>query len=87
MRSCSHLAQIRDVTPRVTGCKERIRARREHGWLHLRLRLTCGHVGCCDSSPGKRASAHHDATGHPMVRSFELGVTWRWCFDDNCLLL
>jgi hypothetical protein len=50
------------------------------GWVHLRLCLSCGHVGCCDSSPEKHASRHAAATEHPVIRSFEPGETWRWCF-------
>jgi hypothetical protein len=49
--------------------------------------MTCGHVGCCDSSPGKHASAHCRETGHPIVRSFEPGENWGWCFIDEALLL
>lgn len=49
-------------------------------WVHLRLCLTCGHVACCDSSPHGHASAHYRATGHPVMRSYEPGEDWRWCF-------
>ncbi|MEV4314124.1 UBP-type zinc finger domain-containing protein [Actinocrispum sp. NPDC049592] len=49
-------------------------------WVHLRLCLACGHVGCCDSSPAKHASAHAAESGHPVIRSFEPGETWRWCY-------
>jgi len=52
-------------------------------WRHLRMCLTCGHVACCDSSPHRHASAHHGATGHPVMRSFEPGEQWRWCYDDQ----
>lgn len=53
--------------------------------VHLRLCLTCGHVGCCDSSVGKHATAHYEATGHPVMRSFEPGESWRWCYVDELL--
>jgi uncharacterized UBP type Zn finger protein len=52
-------------------------------WAHLRMCLTCGHVACCDSSPHRHADAHHAATGHPVMRSFEPGEDWRWCFEDR----
>jgi Zn-finger in ubiquitin-hydrolases and other protein len=53
------------------------------GWVHLRLCLTCGKVGCCDSSPEKHASRHAAQAGHPVIRSFEPGESWRWCFVHN----
>lgn len=53
------------------------------GWVHLRLCLTCGHVGCCDSSPNKHAAAHVAAAGHPAVRSLEPGETWAYCYTDD----
>jgi uncharacterized UBP type Zn finger protein len=55
----------------------------ENVWAHLRMCLTCGHVACCDSSPHRHATAHHGDTGHPVMRSFEPGETWRWCFEDH----
>lgn len=54
-------------------------------WAHLRMCLHCGHVGCCDSSPYRHASAHHESTGHPVMRSFEPGESWRWCYVDRRL--
>ncbi len=53
------------------------------GWVHLRLCLVCGHVGCCDDSPNRHASKHFRATKHPVMRSFEPGETWGWCFVDQ----
>ncbi len=55
----------------------------ENFWAHLRICLTCGHVACCDSSPRRHAHAHHDQTGHPVMRSFEPGESWRWCYVDE----
>lgn len=52
-------------------------------WFHLRLCLGCGHVGCCDRSPNQHATAHFQTTGHPVIRSFEPGEDWRWCFVDE----
>lgn len=80
MSSCSHLDQIRDVEASGSGCKECL----ETGgrWIHLRLCLTCRHVGCCDSSRNRHATKHFHATSHPVVRSFEPGESWRWCYVD-----
>jgi uncharacterized UBP type Zn finger protein len=79
--NCSHLDQIREVVPSGEGCKECL----EMGdkWVHLRLCLACGHVGCCDSSKNKHASRHAEETGHPIVRSFQPGEDWRWCYIDE----
>jgi uncharacterized UBP type Zn finger protein len=55
-------------------------------WVHLRMCLTCGLVGCCDSSPNHHASAHHASTGHPIARSVEPGESWRWCYVDEELV-
>ncbi|MEV0074191.1 MULTISPECIES: ubiquitin carboxyl-terminal hydrolase 14 [unclassified Amycolatopsis] len=80
-----HLEFVRDVVPRTPqGCEECLVA--GTSWLHLRLCLTCGHVGCCDSSPMKHASSHAHAIGHPIVRSFEPGETWRWCYVDQAFV-
>ncbi|HEX2418230.1 MAG TPA: UBP-type zinc finger domain-containing protein [Micromonosporaceae bacterium] len=77
---CEHLAAAgRDVPASGDGCIECLALGRDD-WVHLRLCLSCGHVGCCDSSPLKHASAHFDSSRHPVVRSYELGETWRWCF-------
>ncbi|MBZ4020181.1 UBP-type zinc finger domain-containing protein [Streptomyces purpurogeneiscleroticus] len=54
--------------------------------VQLRLCLVCGHVGCCDSSPYRHATAHFEATGHPVIRTFEAGEDWRWCFADKVLV-
>ena len=77
-----HVTAIRAVAPRTPqGCEECLRLGTP--WVHLRLCLTCGHVGCCDSSPGKHASAHAHALGHPIVQSMEPGEDWRWCYVDQ----
>lgn len=81
---CDHLAEAAesDVAPRTpAGCEECLRDGTE--WLHLRLCMTCGHVGCCDSSAGRHATRHYEETGHPVMRSFEPGEAWRWCFVDG----
>ena len=78
---CKHLGEVRDVNPSAMGCEEclKIGAR----WVHLRLCLTCGHVGCCDSSPNRHATKHFHETKHPIMRSFEPGEKWRWCYVDE----
>ncbi len=84
---CTHLDQVRDITPITPeGCEDCLRLGK-HEWFHLRLCLTCGHVGCCDSSQGRHAAAHYEATGHPVVRSFQPGENWCWCFVDEELIL
>ena len=83
---CEHLAAHHDrfVAPTSPhGCEECLRDGTT--WVHLRLCLDCGHVGCCDSSPQKHASAHFREDGHPVMRSFEPGESWRWCFVDEQL--
>ena len=83
---CEHLAAHHDrfVAPTSPhGCQECLRDGTT--WVHLRLCLDCGHVGCCDSSPQKHASAHFREDGHPVMRSFEPGESWRWCFVDEQL--
>ena len=77
-----HLSMIRRVHPRTpNGCEECLLLGTE--WVHLRLCLTCGRVGCCDSSPLRHARAHAYSAGHPVVRSFEPGESWRWCYVDE----
>jgi monovalent cation/hydrogen antiporter len=80
---CEHLVAERpEVTPLTPGaCAACVRA--GTAWVHLRLCLSCGEVGCCDSSPQRHASAHHQQTGHPVMRSAEPGEYWRWCFVDQ----
>jgi uncharacterized UBP type Zn finger protein len=85
MPECMHLDQIRDVRPHTTlGCEDCLKI--GSSWVHLRLCMTCGHVGCCDSSPNKHASKHFQHTQHPIVRSFEPGETWGWCYVDRLML-
>ena len=81
MDSCSHLESISEVTPSADGCEDCLRSGAT--WFHLRLCLTCGHVGCCDRSPNQHATAHFHEVGHPIIRSFEPGESWVWCFVDE----
>jgi uncharacterized UBP type Zn finger protein len=78
---CTHQDQIREVTPSAQGCEDCLRTGGR--WVHLRICLSCGHVGCCDSSPNKHATAHHRESAHPIVQSFERGEDWRWCYVDK----
>jgi uncharacterized UBP type Zn finger protein len=80
--ACSHLDQIKIRPPdEVEGCEECMKT--GDRWLHLRVCLACGKVGCCDSSPNKHASAHAREAEHPIVRSAEPGETWSWCYVDE----
>ena len=79
--SCTHLAEVRPVLPSARGCEECLRT--GDTWVHLRLCMTCGHVGCCDSSKNKHATRHHHSTGHPIVKSLERGEDWAWCYTDE----
>ncbi len=83
--ACQHLAEARnDVVPNTPeGCEECLVLGWE--WVHLRLCLTCGHVGCCDSSRGKHATVHFEETTDPVMRSFEIGEAWRWCYLDDVI--
>ncbi len=78
---CRHASDPGKAEPRTQGCEECLRTGGR--WVHLRLCLACGHVGCCDSSPNRHATAHHHATGHAVVQSFEPGESWKWCYEDQ----
>ena len=80
--TCTHLDQVESVSPSGTGCVECLAAGR-HDWVHLRLCMTCGHVGCCDNSPGKHATGHFHSIGHPIIRSYEPRENWWWCYVDE----
>ncbi len=83
--ACEHLEDAPRVMKARTpnGCEECLRDGTR--WVHLRLCLTCGHVGCCDSSVGQHALGHYDETQHPVMRSIEPGEAWRWCYVDEIL--
>jgi len=84
-QQCKHLAQVRDVTPKTPdGCEECLASGDE--WVHLRLCLECGHVGCCDDSPNRHATKHFHKTKHPIMRSFEPGEDWGFCFVENLFI-
>jgi CPA1 family monovalent cation:H+ antiporter len=84
--TCEHLAAApADAQPRnEEGCPDCLKIG-FHDWVHLRICLDCGMVGCCDSSPYQHATVHYNETGHPVMRSFEPGETWRWCFVDELI--
>ena len=83
MPACTHLDQVVVTEPEgaVAGCEECLAT--GGWWVHLRLCLACGHVGCCDNSPGRHATGHFEATGHPVMRSVEPGERWSWCYVDE----
>ena len=78
---CAHVDVNAQVEPRTTGCEECLTSGDE--WVNLRLCMSCGHIGCCDDSKNKHATAHFKAEGHPVVRSFERGEDWWWCYVDE----
>ncbi len=78
---CEHEIGLEPAPPQTTGCAECLKTGTR--WVHLRLCLTCGHVGCCDSSPGRHATRHAHQTAHPVMASFEPGERWAWCYVDQ----
>jgi hypothetical protein len=83
MSVCSHLDRITvlDLPAEILGCEECLRI--GSSWVHLRMCMTCGRIGCCDSSPMRHASTHARADDHPVARSAEPGEEWSWCFVDE----
>ena len=79
--TCAHLNQIKVKTTRKHECEECVKM--GDTWVHLRLCLECGHIGCCDSSKNKHATKHFHTTKHPLIRSIEPGERWIWCYVDN----
>jgi uncharacterized UBP type Zn finger protein len=79
--SCAHLDQAADISPSSEGCEDCIPL--GDRWVHLRLCMSCGHVGCCDSSKNKHATAHFHASSHPLIQSYEPGEEWWWCYVDQ----
>ncbi len=83
MAACTHFDSIRVTTlpAPIAGCAECLKI--GSGWVHLRMCMTCGEIGCCDSSPNRHASRHAAAVGHPIARSAEPGEDWSWCYIDD----
>jgi uncharacterized UBP type Zn finger protein len=81
--ACSHLDQIlvTELPEPIAGCEECLKI--DGRWLHLRMCMTCGKIGCCDSSPNRHASRHAAEAGHPVMRSAEPGENWSWCMVDE----
>jgi uncharacterized UBP type Zn finger protein len=87
MPDCTHLDHVlvTELPEEVPGCVDCLATGDK--WLHLRICLECGHVGCCDDSPNRHASAHAAATSHPIIRSLEPGERWSWCFVDEVAMI
>jgi uncharacterized UBP type Zn finger protein len=81
MIECEHIDAAQDFTPKQRVCEECVKM--GDRWVHLRICLSCGHVGCCDSSKNKHATKHFHATDHAVMRSIEPGEDWGWCFVDE----
>jgi uncharacterized UBP type Zn finger protein len=81
MESCEHFSEIRDVKPSAKGCEDCLKI--GGTWVHLRLCMSCGHVGCCDNSPNRHATKHYDSGHHPIIKSFEPGENWGFCYPDD----
>ncbi|HET9038087.1 MAG TPA: UBP-type zinc finger domain-containing protein [Myxococcaceae bacterium] len=81
MAECTHVNSLKPVRPHTKGCEECLKTGGR--WVHLRLCLSCGHVGCCDSSPNQHATKHFQATQHPIVQSLERVEDWGWCYVDE----
>ena len=82
---CTHRDQATDVTPSSEGCEDCLSTGGR--WVHLRLCMSCGHVGCCDSSPNRHATAHFHSVNHPLIQSYEPGEDWWFCFIDGFAFL
>ncbi len=83
-KKCAHLIAIEDAAPRTTDCEKCANEGLE--WVELRACLTCGHVGCCDSSIGKHATAHFTDSGHPIMQSYRTDDEWKWCYVDKMFI-
>ena len=83
MATCTHIdtIEVTRVPRNVRGCEECLASGGR--WVHLRMCQSCGHIGCCDNSPGRHATGHHRATGHPIIRSAEPFEDWSWCYVDE----
>lgn len=83
--ACIHLKKAKDIEPNTKkGCEECLKI--GDTWFHLRLCLTCGHVGCCDQSKNKHATKHFNKTKHPVIKSFEKGENWKYCYLDEIVV-
>jgi Zn-finger in ubiquitin-hydrolases and other protein len=83
-KHCTHTDQIAHVVPSARGCEECLKI--GSTWVHLRLCRICGHVGCCDDSPHRHATAHFRQTQHPIIEGYDPPEGWGWCFLDRLML-
>lgn len=83
MPECTHIEQINQVEPSADGCEDCLKT--GGSWVHLRICLHCGHVGCCDSSPNRHARKHFETADHQVVQSFQPGEEWVYCFADDVM--
>jgi uncharacterized UBP type Zn finger protein len=85
MAECTHLDTIEfvEVPSEVAGCEECLKT--GGTWVHLRMCQQCGHIGCCDNSPGKHATGHYESTKHPIIKSAQPGENWSWCYVDDLM--
>ncbi|EJL21276.1 UBP-type zinc finger domain-containing protein [Novosphingobium sp. AP12] len=81
MSICQHYGAVRDVIPSARGCQECLMIGTP--WVHLRICRFCGHVGCCDQSPHRHATAHYHETGHPIMEGYDPPEGWGWCYVDE----
>ena len=80
---CAHLdsIEVRSLPDEIAGCEDCLAL--DESWVHLRMCMTCGKIGCCDSSPNRHATRHAGESGHPIIRSAEPGEDWSWCYVDE----
>lgn len=81
-KHCNHFDEIHHTTSDKQGCEDCLKLGKRD-WVHLRLCLVCGYVGCCDDSPGTHATKHFQETGHATIRGFQPGETWGYCYEDD----
>jgi uncharacterized UBP type Zn finger protein len=79
--TCTHLDEVHEVTPSSNGCEDCLRIGGQ--WVHLRMCMSCGHVGCCDQSPNRHATAHFHSAQHPLIQSYEPAEDWWYCYLDD----
>ena len=84
--ACTHLDAVRvtELPDPLLGCEECLKI--DGRWMHLRMCLVCGKVGCCDNSPNRHATAHFHESAHPLMRSAQPGEDWVWCYVDEVML-
>ena len=84
-QTCTHLDQVAEVEPSSDGCEDCLRIGGR--WVHLRMCMSCGHVGCCDNSPNRHATAHYHDSDHALIRSLEPEEEWSWCYVDEVAMV